>query len=319
MKKSALLSASLAATLVALLPPAPAQAIPKTWVASNGNNMNPCTRAAPCASFVVAHNATDPGGEVNCVDAGDFEGISITKSITIDCTGTFASPGTNGVAINTPGVVVTLRGLSINSEGSAQATIGISFIAGSALHIENCRISGYQAGMGTGIRFAPVAGVTARLYVSDSVIHNNGLPASGGGIIIQPSGSGSARVVLDRVQLDSNTHGIFADGTGSTGSIVVQVRDSMSAGNTGNGIAAITNAGASFTAFVVDRTSSIGNAGSGILAQGAGALVHIGDSAVVGNGAGLNTANGGQILSYQDNQATGNAFDGAPTGVLTVK
>jgi hypothetical protein len=46
--------------------------------------------------------------------------------------------------------------------------------------------------------------------------------------------------------------------------------------------------------------------------------VHIGSSTVVGNGAGLNAANGGKILLYQNNQATGKSFEGGPTGVVAV-
>jgi hypothetical protein len=57
----------------------------------------------------------------------------------------------------------------------------------------------------------------------------------------------------------------------------------------------------------------------GIRADGAGAVVHLGNSTVIGNAGGLIVANGGQILSYQNNQASGNGVDGAPTGVLTVK
>jgi len=35
--------------------------------------------------FQVAHNATNPGGEINCVDPGEYGGLVITKVITIDC------------------------------------------------------------------------------------------------------------------------------------------------------------------------------------------------------------------------------------------
>jgi hypothetical protein len=87
----------------------------------------------------------------------------------------------------------------------------------------------------------------------------------------------------------------------------------------GNGIAAMSASGAAAAGIVVHRTSVLGNAGSGILAQGAGALVHLGNSSVVGNGAGLNPASGGQILSYQNNEASGNTIDGASTGMLTPK
>src|SRR2546429_7381431 len=83
MRKITLLSFSLAAMLVSLLPATPAWAIPRTWVSSTGTGTT-CTRAAPCASFATAQAATDAGGEINCVDAGEYNvgGLDITKSIT---------------------------------------------------------------------------------------------------------------------------------------------------------------------------------------------------------------------------------------------
>jgi hypothetical protein len=136
---------------------------------------------------------------------------------------------------------------------------------------------------------------------------------SGGGIFIQPLGSGTARAVIERTRVEQNTHGIVADGSGGTGSIVVQINDTTVAGNAGNGI------WAKRAGIVMDHSSSKNNAGNGILADGPGAVVHLGQSTVVGNGAGLSATGGGQILSYQNNQASGNVIDGAPTGVLTVK
>jgi hypothetical protein len=252
-----------------------------SWVASNGAGVA-CTRAAPCATFALAHNVTDAGGTIRCVDSASFGPVTITKSVTINCTGTNAGIlgfGGNGVTINGAGIDVTLRGLSIESGGDS----GVQFTNGSALHIEDCRISRLDTG-----------------------------------ILIRPSGSTSVRAVLNRVTLEKNSGaGINANGGFSTGSIVVQVRDSVVA-RSGSGIVAVTSGGQAFTAVVVDRTSSLLN-GSGILAQGASAVVHIGNSTVIGNAFGLNVQSGGQILSYQNNQASGNGVDGAPTGVLTVK
>jgi hypothetical protein len=283
-------------------------------VASTGSGAA-CTRAAPCHNLSDAHDATAPGGAINCLDSGPFLGAVITKSITVDCAGVAAT--TSGIFfVGGAGIVVRFRNLTF--DGAFGFGAGIDFVNGAALFVENCVMQNFNDGPATAIRFLP-ANVTGRLYVLDSVISNNGTATGGGGILVQPQGSGSARVALNRVTLQSNTHGIVADGTGSTGPIVVQVRNSVVAGGIGNGIAASTNAGASFTAFVVDRSSVLANAGSGILAQGSGALVHIGGSTVVGNGAGLNAAGGGQILSYQNNQATGNSFEGGPTGVLAVK
>ena len=72
MRKIALLSAVVSAMLVAMLPGTPAQALNhRSWVSGTGSG-TACTRAAPCADFQAAHDATSAGGEINCVDAGDF-------------------------------------------------------------------------------------------------------------------------------------------------------------------------------------------------------------------------------------------------------
>ena len=162
----------------------------------------------------------------------------------------------------------------------------MQFNNGNALHIEDCRISGI----------------------------------GGAGVAIEPTGAASVRAVLNRVTVEKNNgHGIIANGLSSTGTIIVQVRDSVVARNSSSGIFAIANAGQAFTAIVVDRSSSLLNGGDGIKAQGAAAVIHIGNSTVIGNAGGLIVTGGGQILSYQNNQASGNGVDGAPTGVLTVK
>src|SRR3954469_14065086 len=116
MKKIALTFASIA-TLLMASDSSPAHAIPRTFVSGSGGGAV-CSRAAPCATFQAAHDATDSGGEINCVDAGDYGGVTITKSITIDCAGTVG--GISGalvataVTINTASVVVRLRNLTLN-------------------------------------------------------------------------------------------------------------------------------------------------------------------------------------------------------------
>src|ERR1043166_2518850 len=236
MRKIALLSGSLAATLDAVLAAAPAQALNSiSFVASAGSG-TACTRAAPCAGFRLAHDATAAGGEIDCLDSGPFFGTAfISKSITIDCAGVAATA--DHFEVNGAGIVVQIRNLTLNGLFGG---VGIQFSNGAALFVENCVIQNFNFANPTAIRFVP-ASVTARLNVSNSVISNNGTAAGGGGILILPSGSGSARVVLDLVTLENNTHGIVADGTGSTGPIIVQVRDSVVAGGIGNGIAATTN------------------------------------------------------------------------------
>jgi hypothetical protein len=319
MKTIALLSTSVAAMLLPLLHVTPAQAIPRTWVASNGAGAA-CTRAAPCATFQAAHDATDAGGEVNCVDPGEYGRIDIIKSITIDCTGTYAgiSPtgGLTNVFIDAASVVVVLRGLNIDGLGGSN--IGVAMANGAALHIENCRISSHRGGLGVGVRVTSPSGVTGKVYISDTVIAENGLAASGGGIVLRPTGTGVVRAVLNRVLVHNNTYGIFADGMGGTGSVIMQIRDSESAGNVFNGISAFTSASTGITSVTVDRTASTLNGNIGVLAQGSNAYVLLSDSTVLSNATGLSAASGGSIFTYQDNHRSGNLSDGAATGPLTV-
>src|SRR5690606_36704243 len=101
--------------------PANAQAI-RTWVSGVGDDVNPCSRTAPCKTFSGAISKTAAGGEINCLDPGGFGAVTITKSITIDCTGTFGSvlaAGVSGVIVNGANIVVSLRGLSINGGTSS--------------------------------------------------------------------------------------------------------------------------------------------------------------------------------------------------------
>src|SRR5436305_6655738 len=78
---SALFAIMLAAFLHA--PSAHAQQA-RTWVASNGDDANPCTRTAPCRTFQGAMSKTQTGGEIDAIDAQGYSGLNVFKSITID-------------------------------------------------------------------------------------------------------------------------------------------------------------------------------------------------------------------------------------------
>jgi hypothetical protein len=73
-----------------------------SWVASFGDNGNPCTRAFPCLTFLGALSKTNINGEINCVDAGEFHNgpsagnLFISKSVTIDCQDFAAISGPDG-------------------------------------------------------------------------------------------------------------------------------------------------------------------------------------------------------------------------------
>src|SRR3954465_10952694 len=127
--------------LTAGLPGASSHAAQRTFVSGIGTDGGTCTRAAPCLTFAFAYGQTDPGGEINCVDVGNFGPVTIAKSISIDCGGTLGGiiPGANeAITINSPSAVVRLRNLSLNGNGAGLT--GVRFLNGVALFIENCTI-----------------------------------------------------------------------------------------------------------------------------------------------------------------------------------
>src|SRR6185436_5932221 len=91
----------------------------RTWVSGVGDDANPCSRTAPCKTWAGAISKTAACGEIDALDPGGFGAVTITKSITLDGTGTFASilsSLVSGIIINVGATtdVVTIRGLSIN-------------------------------------------------------------------------------------------------------------------------------------------------------------------------------------------------------------
>src|SRR3954447_18706497 len=151
------LLASILGFAIPLLANASAQAQTRTWVSGVGDDLNPCSRTAPCKTFAGAISKTSANGEIDCLDPGGFGTVTITKNITIDGTtgagfGSILAAGTNGVNVNdsataTPNTIfVALRNLSIQGAGSGFD--GIRFISGKTLHVEDCIIAGFR-GNGT--------------------------------------------------------------------------------------------------------------------------------------------------------------------------
>ena len=126
----------------------------RTWVSGVGDDANPCSRTAPCKTFAGAISKTAAGGEIDALDPGGYGAVTITKAITIDGGGNFASVlvrGTNGIVVSAGAFdVVTIRNVAINGIGTGLN--GIRFLSGGALHVEKCEIFGFT---GVGIDAEP--------------------------------------------------------------------------------------------------------------------------------------------------------------------
>ncbi|WP_292639037.1 right-handed parallel beta-helix repeat-containing protein, partial [Mesorhizobium sp.] len=246
---------------VFLIAPASAQAT-RTWVSGVGDDVNPCSRTAPCKTFAGAISKTVAGGEINCIDPGGYGTVTITKSITIACEDVEASPlnsgGINGVVINAAATdIVILRGLDINGGGTTPGLNGIRFLAGAALHVEDCLIQNSTQPTGNGISFAPSG--TSELYIHNStIIHNTN------GVRIQPTGSGVAKVIIDNSTIDNNDlAGVKADGTSNTGGSNTTIANSSVSGNTNAGISILNPGGGPAINIMVDSVAVANNGAAG--------------------------------------------------------
>jgi hypothetical protein len=166
---------------VALAAPSAASAqATRTWVSGVGDDVNPCSRTAPCKTFAGAISKTAAGGEIDCLDAGGFGGVTITKSITIDCNGVIGSAlfagATSGISVNGTDIVVTLRNLQINGAGTG--LVGVRFVNGRRLILENVLVA--QAAQ-TGVLVNVMAGAGALVINNSQIINNvDGLRVSHG-------------------------------------------------------------------------------------------------------------------------------------------
>jgi hypothetical protein len=318
MRKITLLSTAMLAATFILLSYGPARAAAQTWVASTGSGST-CSRVAPCGTFAFAHAATDPGGEINCVDAGSYGAVTITKSISIVCDNTEAGisiSASQGVTISAGASdIVTLNGLDI--DGLGVAINGILFNSGAALHVNKVKIRNFAHG---GIYAPPNAYV--ELYVTDSIITGtgNGAGAGNAGIIIAPVGSGSVNASINRVRLENNFAGIVVDGTSSAGVAVnATIVDSVIAGSQTDGVRAQSSAGFAAAFAFFDHSVASGNFGSGVTAVGGAATARIGDSTINLNVTGVSTASGGTAQSYKNNRISGNLNDGTPLPAVSLQ
>jgi hypothetical protein len=308
---------SLSATVIAILLGlglAPADAAnTRSFISANGVDTNSCARTAPCRTLAFAITQTNAGGEINMLDPAGYGPVTITKSISIvndgvGSAGILVPPSSNGVIILAgPTDAVNLRGLII--EGAGVGGTGIEFLSGKSLTIENCVVRGLTQ---FGILFQPNA--SSSLAVSNTFVSNNAL----GGISVFPVGLNlSVKIALDHIETHNNGNdGISVSGGGSTGTTSATVTDSVASNNVG-GMSVFTAPAHAAVNLMVARSVAANN-GQGVVADGPGATLWLGQSILTGNTQSWSAQNSGALLSFVDNYIAGNA-DGDPAPVTIAR
>lgn len=278
----------------------------RTWVSGVGDDLNPCSRTAPCKTFAGAISKTAKDGEISVLDPGGYGAVTITKSIYINGThgagyGSIISSLVNGVVVNItdPADVrkaVRLRALDIN--GVSTGINGVSILAANNVWVEDSVIDGNTGdGISSGMGIRMSTSASCNLFVSDSYIHKNvkGIRVS--------STAGFAVADIKNTNIENNTTGVEA---------------------------------ASLNSFVVVDDSRIStNSSSGVFASASGSNLTVSNSTLMHNGTAINAAAGSGVKALSNavlfnttgfggttsaiqtdgqNRNIGNGTPGAPTG-----
>ncbi|HEX8673078.1 MAG TPA: right-handed parallel beta-helix repeat-containing protein [Longimicrobium sp.] len=252
----------------------------RTWVSGVGDDVNPCSRTAPCKTFAGAISKTAAGGEIDCLDPGGFGGVTITKSITIDCNGVIGGAlfagATSGISVNGTDIVVVLRNLQINGAGTGQ--VGVRFVNGKRIIMENVLVA----------------------------------QSSVAGILVN-SMAGSGYVDIANSQIINNYDGIRA----AYG--ITSIKNSTVSGNTIFGLIAENSGIINVDNSMLDYNGIAVQAGNGGAGQ-ASARVNISNNGVHGNLTGFVCAGGivaSDGTNRPSNNAGGGAMPCTPNGTIT--
>ena len=294
--------AILAGTLVALMSTAAQAQATRTWVSGVGDDINPCSRTAPCKTFATAMSKTAVNGEINCLDPGGFGTVNVVKSITIDChdmVGSALNASTTAFIVNfdnfSADVRKTVRIRNINMQGADSGTGGVRIIgsvAGGVVVVEDALIDGNFGGNARGI--SDERAVAGELHVINTTVRNNG----GVGIAVVPSAGTSgvfATLVNVRV-LNNGSNGVSLNG-GSQG----YLKDVVASGNGNVGFDISTGSDATIVS-----SAAVKNTNHGLFTSGGTARVA--NSTFAYNG----SQNTGAWISFGNNVVVGAATT-APT------
>jgi hypothetical protein len=260
-----------------------------------------CTATSPCSNWLYVDLVSQAGDTVVCLSPPTGNSITISKPISIDCSGaggevrdgalTVPGPFRVGIVINTTGTV-RIRGLTIDgvrTTSTANYDRGIDIQYADAVYIEDCVIMNVNQ---QGIYDRRIGGQT-KLFVKNTVVSGAGGPG-----IVAASGAPGV-MVLDNVSLLNNTYGL-ATASGNN----VTLKNSTISGNSQAGVEA--DGGAQVTV----ENSTITNNNIGVLVGGTVRLLR-------NNISFNNQAVNGSAISAGGNLFSGNAAIGNAPSLAT--
>jgi hypothetical protein len=310
MSASACLRRAFVVVAFALLGAAAQAQLFRTYLASDGNDANPCTVQAPCRLLSAALSAVKDGGEVWIMDSANFNTgpVVINKSVSIlaipGALGSIVGSGGDAILINTAGVKVSLRNLKIlNFSGGLN---GIHMTDGASLKVEGCEIAGFGNSIeeNVGIKVSTPATVT----IVDTIVRDNYV-----GIWFENGAQGD---VARTIVVGNSYAGIWAR-PGNDSTVTVTVTDSVSSNNFLGFYATRMMQGGHVARMTVSRSTASNNSAVGFSVSGVGGLLTVSGSVASYNGVGFVSADGATFLSLGDNTVFDNTIADTD-GTITV-
>jgi hypothetical protein len=270
------------------------------FVSVTGDDGNSCSRLSPCRTIYKGYLATAPNGEIIILDSGDYQGTTITTSVTIS-----AAPGVQAAVTSAGGGAVftinagssdriVLRGLEMDGSGGGPAT-GILIYGFGSLVVEHCVIHNMIGSSGIQVT------ASGYLSVKDTEVRDCGYA----GIDVAPESLGPAAAVIESCRIVRNVQfGIRAADNAS-----VAVIDSVLSWN-GSGARSQPLLGVLSELNVYDclihgnKYNGVENIGTG---TSGGGTVRVADSLITDNEMGLAGIAGSSILTRGDNTIEGNS------------
>lgn len=296
--KARRLSACLSLSVLCLAAASPAFGLANRVFVSarSGSNLNSCDNVnSPCQTFAGAVTQLNPDGALIVLDSGGYGPVTITQGMTIEApagvTAFIHPPSGNAITINAGAAAVTLRGLTLNGQGTQYHGIVVGAVG--VLNVENCFITGFFPAAGI------LMGSPGNLNVRGTVIKECEY-----GVQVK-NDVGVVRVSLDHCHLDGNFQGYQASSTdpgsstttatyttangnawgyttGGTGRVVVNLEFCTGSENGTDGL----DAGSSNVQSVVRYSNCVfaNNGAYGVARFGPGTVESRGNNTITGNG-----------------------------------
>jgi hypothetical protein len=201
----------------------------RAYLASTGNDANPCTLPQPCRLLPAALNAVIDGGEIWMLDSANYNTATVVvgKSVSIlaipGAVGSVVAAGGPAISITAGFLKIALRNVVIVPLPGGGGTDGINMTAASALNIEGGLIANLP---GVGVA---VTG-TGKVDIASTVIRNNGsygvtllngasanisgtklLSNGSGGVTAQAAIATTTTATISDSVVSGGVEGVFAD------------------------------------------------------------------------------------------------------------